>query len=132
MDIYTTDSQEPLRLTPSHSILMKKNDGKQSSFYYDFASNIATGDFVFSSQLKPLQVLNLKEVILYNQTISTPLTFEGNIIVNNLIASCYATYYHRFMHILTIPIRYWYQIETFPQFNNFIVDFIEFYSKISI
>ncbi|CAF3682485.1 unnamed protein product [Adineta steineri] len=131
LDIHTIDNQDPLRLTPSHSILTKKNNIQQSSFYYDYASNIAIGDFVLSAQLKARQVINIKETILYNQTISTPLTFEGNIIVNNLIASCYATYHHKFMHILSIPIRYWYQIETFPQFNHFIIHLIELYSKLS-
>jgi hypothetical protein len=130
LDIYTTNNQEPLRLTPSHSILIKKNNDKSSLFYYDFAYNIVIGDLIFSSKLKPVRVINIKEIILYNQTISTPLTFEGNILVNNLIASCYATYTHQFMHILTTPIRYWYQIEIFSRFNYFIVHFIDFYSKI--
>ncbi|CAF0987878.1 unnamed protein product [Rotaria sordida] len=130
LEIYTINKQEPLRLTPSHSILIKKNTKKESSFHYNFAYNIAIGDFVFSSELKPLRVINIKEIILYNQIISTPLTFEGNIIVNNLIASCYATYHHKFMHMLTLPLRYWYQIETFSQFNYLIVHLIDFYSKI--
>jgi hypothetical protein len=110
---------------------MKKSNVKQSSFYYDFASNVEIGDLLFSSKFKPLRVINIKEILLYNQTISTPLTFQGNIIVNNLIASCYANYHHQFMHLLTIPMRYLYQIETFSQFNHFIVHFIDFYSKIN-
>ncbi len=126
MDIYTTNNQEPLRLTPSHSILTKKNN----EFYYDFAYNIAIDDLILSSKLKPVRVINIKEIILYNQTISTPLTFEGNIIVNNLIGSCYATYTHKFMHILTTPIRYWYQIERFSRFNYILIHFIDIYSKI--
>jgi hypothetical protein len=131
LDIYTRNNREPLRLTPSHSILTKKNNDQQSLFHYDFAYNIVIGDFIFSSKLESVQVVNIKEIILYNQTISTPLTFEGNIIVNNLIGSCYATYTHQFMHMLTTPIRYWYQIETVSRFNYFIVHFIDFYSKIN-
>jgi hypothetical protein len=132
LDIYTTNNLQPLRLTPSHSILTKKHNNHQSSFDYDFAYNLAIGDFVLSSKLKSVQVINIKEIILYNQTISTPLTFEGNIIVNNLIASSYATFKHSFMHMLTTPIRYWYQIETFSRFNYIIVYFIDFYSKINL
>ncbi|CAF1131238.1 unnamed protein product [Adineta ricciae] len=131
LDIYTTDQQYPLRLTPSHSILTRKSHNKQSSFHYDLASEIQIGDFVFSSTFQSLQVTNIQEVLLLNQTISTPLTFEGNVIVNNVIASCYATYSHQFMHLLTTPIRYWYQLGTFPQLNTFIVNAIEFYSKIN-
>ncbi len=131
LDLYTTNDQEPLRLTPSHSILIKKTNVKQSSFYYDFASNVEIGDWLLSSKFKPLRVINIKEILLYNQTISTPLTFQGNIIVNNLIASCYATYHHQFMHLLTIPMRYLYQIETFTQLNHFILHFIDLYSKIN-
>lgn len=130
LEIHTASKQEPLRLTPSHSILMKKNDQKQSDFYYNFAFNIAIGDFVLSSELKPLRVINIKEIILSDQVISTPLTFEGNIIVNNLIGSCYATYRHEFMHMLTVPLRYWSQIETLSQFNYVFVHFIDFYSMI--
>ncbi|UJR30070.1 hypothetical protein I4U23_017614 [Adineta vaga] len=131
LDIYTINQHEPLRLTPFHSILTRKSTSKQSTFHYDFALNIAIGDFVLSSNFQSLKVTNIKEIILYNQTISTPLTFEGNIIVNNLIASCYATYQHKFMHLLTIPIRYWYQLGNFPRLNHFLIDLIEFYSKIN-
>jgi hypothetical protein len=131
LDIYTTNDRTPLRLTSSHSILTKKNNGKQSPFDYDFASNIAIGDFVVSSKLKSVKVINIKEIMLYNQTISTPLTFEGNIMVNNLIGSCYATFNHQLMHMVTMPIRYWYQIETFSRLNYIIVYFIDLYSKIS-
>jgi hypothetical protein len=131
LDIYTTDNQEPLRLTPTHSILTKKNSAKQSSFHYDFAYNIAINDWIVSSKLESIQVMKIEEILLYNQTISTPLTFEGNIIVNNLLASCYATFNHQLMHFLTTPIRYWYQIERFSRFNSFLIHFIDFYSKIN-
>jgi hypothetical protein len=131
LDIYTTNEQEPLRLTPSHSLLIQKKNDKIGSFHYSFASAIIIDDFVLSSDLRPLRVINIKEIILYNQTISTPLTFEGNVIANNIIASCYATYHHQFMHILTTPIRYWYQIETFSRINFLFVHFIDFYGKIN-
>lgn len=131
LDIYTTNNLEPLRLTPSHSILTKKTNRQQNFFHYDFAYNIVIGDFIYSSELEPVEVVTIKEIILYNQTISTPLTFEGNIIVNNLIGSCYATYTHKFMHLLTTPIRYWYQIEIFSRFNYFLVHFIDLYSTMN-
>lgn len=126
MDIYTRNNFEPLRLTPSHSILTRK---RNKFFDYDFASNIEIGDFIYSSQLKPIEVINIKEIILYNQTISTPLTYEGNIIVNNLIGSCYGTFSHQFMHLLTIPIRYWYQIETHSHINSILIYFIDIFSE---
>jgi hypothetical protein len=131
LDIYTTDNPQPLRLTPTHSILTKKNTAKQSSFDYDFAYNIVINDWILSSTLKPIQVIEIKEITLENQTISTPLTFEGNIFVNNLIGSCYATFNHQFMHLLTIPIRYWYQIESFSQLNSLLIHFIDLCSKIN-
>jgi hypothetical protein len=131
LDIYTIDNQQPLRLTPTHSILIKKNSDQQSSFHYEFAYKIAINDWILSSKLQPIRVIEIKEILLYNQTISTPLTFEGNILVNNLIASCYATFNHQLMHFLTTPIRYWYQIEGFSRFNSVLIHLIDLYSKIN-
>ena len=122
LDLYTTENSQPLRLTPSHSILTKNG--------YDFASNLLIGDWLISSEFQPVQITKIDEILLVNQTISTPLTFEGNIIANNLIASCYATFNHQSMHLITTPIRYWYQIERFSRWNSFLVHLIDFYSII--
>lgn len=122
LDLYTTENSQPLRLTPSHSILTKNG--------YDFASNLLVGDWLISSEFQSIQITKIEEIVLVNQTISTPLTFEGNIIANNLIASCYATFNHQSMHWITTPIRYWYQIERFSRWNSYLVHLIDFYSMI--
>ena len=44
----------------------------------------------------------------------TPLTMEGNIIVNGVLASCYATVDHDVAHVGVIPIRW------FPRIMDFI------------
>ena len=35
-----------------------------------------------------------------------PLTMEGNIIVDGILASCYASYYHDLVHIVTAPVQW--------------------------
>ena len=125
LDLYTTDQVEPLRLTPSHSILTNKHAHPQSSFHYEFASNLVVGDWLISSKRHSIQITKIEEIHLFNQTISTPLTFEGTIIVNDLIASCYATFSHQWMHWLSTPIRYWYQIESFAPWNFLLVHLID-------
>lgn len=131
MDIHTADEHEPLRLTPSHSILTLKNHAGDDSPDYDFASNVAVGDFVFSSKLEAVRVTDIREVTLYNQTISTPMTNEGTIIVNDLVASCYATYPHHFMHLLTSPIRLWYRLHVLPRIDHLLVQLVELYPQMT-
>ena len=54
--------------------------------------------------------------------------FLDNIIANNFIASCYATYHHRLMHLLTIPAQYWYQLDVFSHLNSLISYLVDFSS----
>lgn len=126
LDIYTTNNKEPLRLTPMHSILTQTNSNDRASFEYKFANQISIGDWILSSKLHPVQVTNIEEIRLFNQTISTPLTFEGNIIANQLISSCYATLNHKLMHFISTPLRYWYQMKPLSQLNSFLIHFIDF------
>ena len=135
LDICTAGQMMPLRLTPLHSLLvLSKYDTRER---YSFAKDLSIGDFVFLSDLRPLKVVNIKEVVVYNDSGYAPLTFEGNIIINDLIASCYAKYGHSTMHIITTPIRWWFFIlfkyQQFPYFNylqklttDIIVSFIDF------
>lgn len=108
LDIYTMESMIPLRLTPMHSLLvLLGNDTRER---YLFAKDVSVGDFVFSSDLRPLKVTHVKEVLVYNTTGYAPLTFEGTIVVNDIVASCYATYDHSTMHVITTPLRWWFNI----------------------
>ena len=43
-----------------------------------------------------------------------PLTMEGNILVDNVLASCYASTYHDIAHIVLAPMQW------FPQMTQWI------------
>lgn len=133
LEVYTDNNDdEPIRLTPKHSILIGKQSHSQHSFKFDYASILEIGDSLLSSNLKPVRVINIKEIMIYNQTISTPLTFEGNIIANDFIASCYGTYSHSLMHLLSGPFRYWSRVELFPQLNTLVIHVLDLYAKFMV
>ncbi|CAF1154832.1 unnamed protein product [Rotaria sordida] len=136
VDIYTTDSIIPLRLTPLHSLLVLPKQDKHER--YLFAKDVSIGSHVFSSDLRLLTVVNIKEVLISDDNGYTILTFEGNIIVNDIVASCYATYDHSIMHMMTMPMRWWFlilfQLRQLIEFdylqqltNKIIVSFVDFY-----
>jgi hedgehog protein len=141
IDIYTTESSSPLRLTPLHSVLVLPKSGEIK--HYSFAQNVVIGDFLFSHNLRLLKVTNIKEILIDDDNVYAPLTFEGSIVVNEIIASCYGTFSHSIMHILTTPIRWWYFIlfhfsqliecEHFQKLtSDLVVHFIDFFDCPSI
>ncbi|CAF0967140.1 unnamed protein product [Rotaria sp. Silwood1] len=136
VDIYTTNSIIPLRLTPLHSLLVLSKHDKHER--YIFAKDVSVGNHVFSSDLRPLAVVNVKETLISDDSGYAILTFEGNIIANDIVASCYATYDHSTMHMITTPMRWWFlilfQLRQFIAFDylqhltsNIIVSFVDFY-----
>ena len=108
IDIYTMELSFPLRLTPMHSLLILPQNGKIQR--YSFAQNVVVGDFIFSSNLRLLKVTDIKEILVHDDNVYAPLTLEGSVIVNEIVTSCYGTLNHSMMHILTMPIRWWYFI----------------------
>ena len=134
VELHTIDNQtEPLRLTPFHSILSRKPYDHIEQ--YRFARDVSVGDFVFSIlHGKLIEITAVHITIHVEEYAYAPLTFEGTIVTNNLIASCYATFSHSTMHILTTPIRWWYWILIqFQQFHlhklstMFCVHFVDLY-----
>jgi hypothetical protein len=78
---------------------------------YRFARDISVGDFVFSASTgQMIKVIELRKIVHLEEYAYAPLTFEGTIVVNNIVASCYATYRHSIMHMIMTPIRWWYWI----------------------
>lgn len=138
INIYTSLSSVPLRLTPLHSVLVLPQHDTRERYF--FAKDVSAGDLVFTSELQTLKVVDVKESFVYEESIYAAITFEGNIVANGIVASCYATYDHSTMHMMTTPIRWWYlfllQLHQLIEFDylqqltsNIIVFFIDFYSK---
>ena len=75
-----------------------------------FASEIKKGDFVLVSDENNQM---MKDVVVSNDVvirkgISAPITAFGNIVVDDILASCYTHYDHSFVHMLFAPIRWYY------------------------
>ena len=77
----------PIHITPSHSLLVRKKSHKIKD--YIFASQLELGDYLY------LATNNYQLINAY-----APLTFEGNIIVNDFIVSCYRIFTHHIAHFI--------------------------------
>ena len=147
--VIKTDTGHSLTLTPSHLIYTKyqKEDTQQTllersdsdirtnmidddpkerkefqSFESTYASNIQEGDFVLvfdiEKGLKPARVLNVETKV---QTgVYAPLTSEGNLVVDDVLVSCYAVIDSQTIaHISFAPLRLWYKsLEFLPSMTS--------------
>ncbi|CAF1277827.1 unnamed protein product [Adineta steineri] len=88
------------------------------------AKNIRVGMNVFvmnnNGLLSNETISNVIDVI--KQGYIAPLTQEGTLIVNNIVASCYATINNHYLaHAALAPMRWWYNLfgkETISNENN--------------
>jgi hypothetical protein len=95
-----------------------------------FADKLRIGDFVLqrnfnADHLQAVQVLGIQEIL--DRGLYAPLTAEGTVIVDGVVASCYAaTEYEILAHIAMAPIRWLSYFKTFPVQNglHFYVDFL--------
>ena len=99
-----TEDGNVLSLTPSHLIF------RNSSSKPVFASSIEPGDYVYSlgkTTLSSLQVENVTKIGRVKvQGAYAPLTAEGTIVVDNIVASCYAVLDdQQFLHAAFAPLR---------------------------
>ncbi|CAF4256053.1 unnamed protein product [Adineta steineri] len=132
----TKNLSKPLRLTPMHSILVRKPHNAVEQ--YHFTRDVSVGDFVFSTSThQMIKVTELREILYVDDYTYAPLTFEGTIVTNNITASCYATYRHSIMHIIMTPIRWWYwlliqfeQIYLHKLSTEFCVHFVDWYLQL--
>lgn len=93
--VITTEKKEQIVLTSSHLIFITDEKTPKidvSSSYVTFAKNVEVGHFVFvknnSSKIELQKVINVTAIVETEHY--APLTEEGSIVVNNVVASCYA------------------------------------------
>jgi hypothetical protein len=77
---------------------------------YLFAFEIDIGDHLYfvneqNRSTDEVEVTQIDDTILFDAY--APLTFEGNIIINNFIVSCYGTFTHSTGHLVKMPRRWW-------------------------
>ena len=82
----------------------------KDEFNPDFAGNVKKGDLVLfynsTHGLAPSMVVSVEKVI--EMGIYSPLTSEGNIIVDGILASCYSDFdNHNLQHVAWWPFRWW-------------------------
>lgn len=107
-EIYTTINSTALHITSSHSLLVRKKH--KTYVEYVFARQINIGDHLYFAKeddrsTNEVTVTHINDIILFDAYV--PLTFEGNIIVNRLIVSCYGTFTHSTAHLIKMVRRWW-------------------------
>lgn len=105
-----TESGAKITVTPSHLVFGSENNRTSSisEGYATFAKNIEIGDYMYvkddSGSLRLDRVANV--VSSSEKGSFAPLTSEGNLVVNNVLASCYALLDDQTLaHYAFMPVR---------------------------
>ena len=75
-------------------------------FSFRYADQITIDDEVLipeNNEVNPTKVISVSSFVM--QGAHVPLTMEGNIIVDGILASCYPSCYHDLVHIVMLPIQ---------------------------
>jgi hypothetical protein len=136
IDLYTSNTT--LRLTPTHFLLVRKQNQRRDS--YARAQEVSVGDFIFVSSppnITSVLITRVERRTVENEDAYTPLTLEGTIIVNDLVASCYSTYRPSVIHVITKPVQWWFWLLVKSEFyhtaewsSRLVVHFLDFYNNI--
>ena len=115
--VIRTKTGRNLTLTPHHLMYKKSNDeanknsGGFGTFFPVFAADVSKGDYVLvldgKSGMKKDEVVSTDMVSLNG--VYSPLTDHGNIVVEDILASCYSVYEsHSIQHLAFAPFRWFY------------------------
>lgn len=120
----TTESGINITITPSHLILRWQKPNV--TILYDaipvYARDVRVNDQLLlhgndsRRQLFVDRIVNIE--VIYQTGVYAPLTVTGTIVVNDVVASCYAVIYsQRLAHLAFAPIRFYNSVTT--SFSNF-------------
>ncbi len=88
----STEAGQALTLTPSHLIYASTEAIEASRFEAIYAKDIREGDFILvhngQGNMKPVRVTDVEMRVLTG--VFAPLTSAGNLVVDDVLASCYA------------------------------------------
>ena len=109
LEIHTNSAMPPLHITPSHSLLVKRNGDVRPQ--YVFAAQAQVGDAIYMvnngiTTVAAVNITEIRKTVFYDAY--APLTFEGNLIVNRIVVSTYGTFQHELAHHLIKAPRRWY------------------------
>ncbi|CAF1334707.1 unnamed protein product, partial [Rotaria sordida] len=107
-----TDSDNEISLTQYHLIPTIDSNGNEN---YLFAKQIKIGDYLFvlfNGKLKYSPVINI--TIEMKKGYYAPLTMKGTLLINNVLASCFANVNnHHLAQYYMAPFRYYYKFARF-------------------
>ncbi|GBM12111.1 Sonic hedgehog protein A [Araneus ventricosus] len=115
-----TESGAEITLTSTHLIFTKSGDNlDDKKAVATYAKNVEIGHFIYvvSEASNLLQAkISLEKVINVTTTrnagIFAPLTLHGTVVVNNVVASCYAVISnHQLAHVAFLPMRILYNFK---------------------
>ena len=99
-----TNLSSSVSLTGSHMILSRTRPGQ--AVIHKYAEDIKAGDLIVhgdtGSEAEVVNVSSFTTVGYYS-----PLTYEGTIVVDGYLTSCYASYPHVAAHLALLPARIW-------------------------
>ncbi|CAF0973804.1 unnamed protein product [Didymodactylos carnosus] len=111
LEIHTSlTNLQPLHITAAHSLLVKKQNSTGEK--YLFAREIHSGDSIYlvnkENMVEEVHVTEVKQTTSYDAYV--PLTYEGTLVVNQALVSCYGTVTHNVGHLIKAPRRWWYKV----------------------
>ena len=111
--IETGKTQEKIFLTPRHLIFTLESNANVSRLVAKHAMAVNVGDFVLGKDARGNRLVPRKVTRVYFERKTgavAPLTSQGNIIVDGILASCYAeTSDHGLAHKAFSPVRLWHR-----------------------
>ena len=105
-----TESGHSLTLTPTHLIYTSSEADNPETLKAVYAKDIREGDFVLVHDgLGRLKAVRVTDVEMRVHTgVFAPLTEAGNLVVDNVVASCYAVIDSQTLaHAAFAPVRWW-------------------------
>ncbi|KAM4606157.1 sonic hedgehog protein [Polymixia lowei] len=119
--VIETESDQKITLTAAHLLFLANNATDDShAMTAVFASDVAPGQkvFVYDELQKRLESVTVKRIYMQeHQGSFAPVTVQGTIVVDQVLASCYAVIEdHNLAHWALAPVRlgYWLSALLFP------------------
>ncbi|XP_038642581.1 sonic hedgehog protein A-like [Scyliorhinus canicula] len=120
----TEDPQQRVELTAAHLIFVSDNNtDRMENFRPMFASRVRTGQFILGREVDSGQLRSSKIKAIYAAEdigVYAPLTSHGTLLVNNVLASCYAVMEkHHWAHLAFAPLRLFHSLTSLlPAFHS--------------
>uniref|UniRef100_A0A8D8T2N3 Hedgehog protein n=1 Tax=Cacopsylla melanoneura TaxID=428564 RepID=A0A8D8T2N3_9HEMI len=121
----STESGTTIKLTPSHLLLRWRRQNSKTilnDVEYTYAESVAVNDSILVHKDKAYveRVTSIRRVV--HTGVYAPLTSSGTIVVDDVLASCYAVIDNQFLaHLSFSPIRFYHRIVNLFS-SNHIVD----------